>query len=108
MSFLRYPAYKDSDAEWIGATPTHWRILAAKRVFDIVGGSAPASDTAAYWYGDVPWVTPADLSKLLALEISESQRSITDAGGLSGILCARHIMYTILESICHAKRSHRQ
>jgi type I restriction enzyme, S subunit len=80
VSLPRYSAYKSSGHDWIGAVPNHWAILPVKRVFGVVGGSTPASDIAAFWDGDVPWVTPADLSKQEQFEISESQRSITAAG----------------------------
>lgn len=31
MSFPRYPEYKDSGVEWLGAVPGHWQVLPLKR-----------------------------------------------------------------------------
>lgn len=75
-----YPAYKDSGQEWLGRVPEHWCVTALKRGYLIVGGSTPASESIELWDGDITWVTPADLSRLYSLEISYSQRTITDQG----------------------------
>jgi len=32
MSFPRYPNYKDSGVEWLGAVPDHWDVLPIKRI----------------------------------------------------------------------------
>lgn len=32
MSFPRYPEYKDSGVEWLGAVPRHWRVLRIKHL----------------------------------------------------------------------------
>ena len=80
MSFARYPAYKDSGVDWLGEVPAHWDVLGIKRVCAVVGGSTPKSDQEAYWDGDIVWVTPADLSRLIGFEISDSLRTITSEG----------------------------
>ncbi|MDP1542265.1 MAG: restriction endonuclease subunit S [Polycyclovorans sp.] len=80
MSFPRYPEYKDSGVEWLGGVPAHWEVLPTKRAFAVIGGSTPKSDDPTYWDGDICWVTPADLSRLSGLEITESLRTITEAG----------------------------
>lgn len=80
MSFPAYPDYKDSGVEWLGAVPSHWGVAALKRHVGIVGGSTPKSDVAAYWDGDIPWVTPADLSKLSDFWIIDTLRKITPDG----------------------------
>jgi type I restriction enzyme S subunit len=33
MSFPRYPSYKDSGVEWLGAVPAHWELKRFKRIF---------------------------------------------------------------------------
>lgn len=49
-------------------------------LFDIRNGGTPASSEKAYWDGDIPWVTPADLGRLSRREISGGQRNISKAG----------------------------
>jgi type I restriction enzyme, S subunit len=80
VSFQRYHTYTKSDVDWLCEVPAGWKIMPLKCVFTIVGGSTPKSDVAAFWDGGVPWATPADLSKLASMYISETQRTITDAG----------------------------
>ena len=80
MSLPKYGEYKESSVEWIGEIPSHWSIKPIKRGFSVVGGSTPKSDEAAYWDGEIVWVSPADLSKLPSLYISDSNRKITPEG----------------------------
>lgn len=35
MSFPRYPAYKDSEVEWLGEVPEHWEVLRLKHACDV-------------------------------------------------------------------------
>ena len=80
MSFPRYPAYKDSGVEWLGAVPGHWDVLALKKCFQIIGGSTPKSDTDSFWDGDILWATPSDLSKRDSVYMNDTQRKITAIG----------------------------
>ena len=73
---------KSSGVEWLGDVPDHWDMRRLKSVCSrIVGGSTPKSDVAAYWGGEVNWVTPTDVSKVSRLR--SSLRKITRAGLLS-------------------------
>lgn len=58
-------------------------------VVRIVSGATPSTGIAEYWNGDVPWVTPADLSKLDGAFITETPRTLTEAGVRS---CATTIL----------------
>ena len=49
-------------------------------VADIIGGGTPKSDQAEYFGGDIPWITPADLSGYTEKFISTGARSITKKG----------------------------
>lgn len=80
MSLPRYGEYRDSGVDWLRWVPTHWAVEPLKHGFVIVGGSTPKSDEASYWDGNVVWVSPADLSRLPSLYISDSARKITQEG----------------------------
>ncbi len=80
MSFPAYPSYQDSGVDWIGWVPSGWAVEPLKAAYAIVGGATPKSEVADYWDGDVPWVTPGDLSKLTTLFIGETIRTITEEG----------------------------
>lgn len=75
-----YPAYKNSEVEWLGKVPEHWVIASIRYRYSIVGGSTPQSDKQEYWDGDISWITPSDLSKLKSFEIQDSERKITEQG----------------------------
>ena len=44
MSFPRYPEYKDSGVEWLGAVPAHWQVMQIKRVTTLRSGDSISSD----------------------------------------------------------------
>jgi len=41
----------------------------------VFGGGTPSRETAAYWGGDIPWVSPKDMKRR---EIGSSEESITE------------------------------
>lgn len=77
--FKPYPAYKDSGAEWLGELPEHWSASSLERCFKIQGGATPSPDEL-YWNGRIAWATPADLSGLNSLFLTQTKRTITPEG----------------------------
>lgn len=80
MSFPTYPGYQTSGRPYLGLLPSHWDCLQLKQAARIVNGATPKSENADYWDGNIPWITPADLSKVDSTYIERSERSITAAG----------------------------
>ena len=60
--------------------PARWRWSTMGEVATVIGGGTPKSDQAEYFGGDIPWITPADLSGYTEKFISAGARSITQAG----------------------------
>ena len=57
MSLPKYPAYKDSGAEWLGAIPAHWEVRQSRRLFEQRRDAALADDeqlSATQKYGVIP------------------------------------------------------
>lgn len=57
MSFLTYPANKESGVDWLGNVPDHWKIYRSKNVFSERNIKAAESDeqlTASQKYGVIP------------------------------------------------------
>jgi type I restriction enzyme S subunit len=54
--------------------------VAIADVCDVVSGATPKTNEPTFWDGDIPWVTPKDLSEQQAKEISATARCITSAG----------------------------
>ncbi|AMO91858.1 type-1 restriction enzyme MjaXIP specificity domain protein [Corynebacterium simulans] len=57
-----------------------WPMVRLRDVCEVVSGGTPKTSVEEYWGGEIPWVTPADLSKLKGLEISSGERAITQRG----------------------------
>jgi type I restriction enzyme S subunit len=66
------------DEPWL--IPNHWRWARMGDVATIVGGGTPRTDRSEYFGGDIPWITPADLSKYEHKFISTGARSISEKG----------------------------
>ncbi len=62
MSFPRYPAYKDSGVEWLGAVPGHWDVKLVKNLASIVNGYPFDSDLFDAAEGS-PLIRIRDLNK---------------------------------------------
>ncbi len=70
---------KDSGIPWIGLIPEGWEARKIKTIFQVLGGATPASGNVDYWDGDIPWVTPADMSDD-KIYLKDSKRKITREG----------------------------
>src|SRR5438874_609521 len=66
------------EAPW--PIPSHWRWKKMGNVATVVGGSTPPTDHDEYFGGEIPWITPADLSRYTANTISRGARNITQTG----------------------------
>lgn len=49
-------------------------------VAEIIGGGTPSSKVDEYYRGDIPWITPKDLSGYSDVYISQGSRNITELG----------------------------
>lgn len=54
--------------------------LGDESLFSIGTGGTPSTSQPQFWNGNIPWVTPTDLSNLGTAVISETARSITSEG----------------------------
>jgi type I restriction enzyme S subunit len=81
-----------------------WPKACLGEVAQVVSGATPKSSVDEYWDGNIPWITPADLSKLAAKEVSTTSRRITEAGlesCSSRILPARSVLLSSRAPIGH-------
>ena len=46
----------------------------------VVSGGTPSTSKNEYWYGDIGWITPKDLSSYDDIYISQGERNITEEG----------------------------
>lgn len=57
-----------------------WRQVAVGDIATVVGGGTPRSTEPSYWGGEIPWLTPKDLSERPSRWTSNGSRSITHEG----------------------------
>ena len=63
-----------------GTIPDGWKTAAIGDVCKVVSGSTPKTSVSKYWGGDIPWLTPNDLSKNRSKVVNHGERSITQNG----------------------------
>jgi type I restriction enzyme, S subunit len=71
---------------------------------EIVAGSTPSTHIKQYWNGDIPWITPADLTNHKGIYFTGTLRKITKAGYNScstKMLPAGSILYSTRAPIGH-------
>lgn len=60
--------------------PRGWRIVKFKDVTTIIGGGTPSTSVELYYGGDIPWLSPVDLSGYKEKYISKGRKNITKLG----------------------------
>ncbi len=61
--------------------PGNWIWTRTGSITDVIGGGTPKSTVKEYFEdGDIPWLTPADLSGYQGMYISRGKRNITEVG----------------------------
>ena len=51
-----------------------------KDIGEVISGGTPSTSKNEYWYGDINWITPKDLSSYDAIYISKGERNISKEG----------------------------
>lgn len=57
-----------------------WEVKKISEVSDVIGGGTPSSKVIEYYGGNIPWITPKDLSNYKYRKISKGARYITELG----------------------------
>ncbi|MED0673760.1 restriction endonuclease subunit S [Aneurinibacillus aneurinilyticus] len=69
------------ESEQFYLIPNNWSWVKIGYISDVVGGGTPKSTVSEYYaHGDIPWITPADLSGYEDIYISRGKRNITAEG----------------------------
>ncbi|MCU8019896.1 restriction endonuclease subunit S [Shewanella sp. SM72] len=91
----RKKGYKPSE---LGEIPEDWEVKTIFELGRVSTGGTPSTSSAEYWNGDVPWITPTDISH--SKNIYSSERKISQKG-LQSIrpLPANTVLVTCIASI---------
>lgn len=57
-----------------------WKTFKLEEVAEIIGGGTPSTDNSDYWGGEIPWLTPRDLSTNEERFVQHGERNITQSG----------------------------
>lgn len=61
--------------------PSNWVWTRIGEITEVIGGGTPSSSVKEYYEdGDIPWISPADLSGYTEIYISKGRRNITELG----------------------------
>ncbi len=60
--------------------PKNWVNITIGELTKVIGGGTPKSSIEEYYHGNIPWLTPADLSGYSKMYISEGRRNISELG----------------------------
>lgn len=69
--------FKDSE---LGRIPKGWLVFSVNDVGRIVAGATPSRAVPSYWSGEIPWITPTDMTALTSDYIKGGQDSLTRKG----------------------------
>lgn len=57
-----------------------WTTYRINDIAKVIGGGTPKTNVSEYWNGDIPWITPKDLTTINTIFISRGERNITKTG----------------------------
>ena len=58
----------------------NWNLLSINECADVIGGGTPSTKNSDYWDGNIPWISPKDLSNNKDKYITNGKRFITELG----------------------------
>lgn len=58
----------------------YWKLVKIGDIGEVVGGGTPSTKCSDYYGGDIPWITPKDLSNFKNRYISRGERMISKLG----------------------------
>lgn len=65
MRYPTYPEYKDSEVEWLGGVPSHWKLIQIKRLSMVARGASPRPIADPKYFddnGEYAWVRISDVT----------------------------------------------
>lgn len=75
---FRFPGYQTAKFE--NGIPEGWKIERIGNVGEVIGGGTPSTENEEYWDGDIPWLSPVDLSDNTNVYVSRGSKNITELG----------------------------
>lgn len=67
-------------AQRMGARHETWMHRSLGEFVEVIGGGTPKTTVAEYWDGDIPWLTPGDLTSRDGQRVFDTERHISQSG----------------------------
>ena len=63
----------------IGKIPKEWKAEKIIEIFNVYGGTTPSTSNDEFWNGEIPWVTPTDITRIKnGIYLNKTEKSITE------------------------------
>ncbi|MBO3098290.1 restriction endonuclease subunit S [Gelidibacter pelagius] len=60
--------------------PINYKVYRLSEIAEITGGSTPSRDVKEFWNGDIPWLTPTDVTNHNRITLDRTKEYITESG----------------------------
>lgn len=67
-------------SKYIAELPGDWEKVPVRALGQVYAGGTPSRDVPMYWNGTIPWVTPAEITRLDSKFLSKTNECITTEG----------------------------
>ena len=72
---------ENAHQRYLAELPNSWSICDLRALGSIVGGSTPSRAISRFWNGNIPWVTPGEMTALVGTKfLNDTRERITRAG----------------------------
>jgi type I restriction enzyme S subunit len=71
---------KNPYEDFLQKLPCDWERLEIRKLGTVAGGGTPSREIPSYWNGDIPWVTPGEISNTQTQLLHCTQEHISHAG----------------------------
>ncbi len=94
-----YPAYRNSGVEWLGEVPEHWEVGRLKYAVSFSGGGTPSKTNASFWNGQIPWVSPKDMTRNRLSDTTDHITQDAVAASAASIVAAGAVLVVVRSGI---------
>lgn len=64
----------------LASLPATWGLKSLSDIASVFGGSTPSREVSRFWNGNIPWVTPGEVTSLPTPELRHTREQITPEG----------------------------
>ena len=73
---IEHKEFKETE---IGKIPKEWKAKKIIEIFNVCGGTTPSTSNDEFWNGEIPWVTPTDITRIKnGIYLDKTEKSITE------------------------------